>query len=274
MIGKRTDFEIELERIDKGIAELNGSALILPVDSGQISRLADLQYQRASLTGNLEELPVAHATLDYASQQRGRVGDLGTRGRCRAGGGRRRHPAKSLQWVAAPGRPSRRHRALGGPCGGLALPGSAREFRINTDSSSASRTAVCVWSVFDRISPVVSVLPPHATTARAAVPLARLSFCIPPAQGSWTAGSRSPGAKARVAIASMTHADAITTVWASLERHFAHHARLVARFRSFGPVAVARMLREQRNEAGAPLSRDEREALVERHCELFGSWPV
>ena len=72
----------------------------------------------------------------------------------------------------------------------------------------------------------------------------------------------------------MTHADAITTVWASLERHFAHHARLVARFRSFGPVAVARMWREQRNEAGAPLSRDEREALVERHCEHFGSWPV
>jgi hypothetical protein len=71
----------------------------------------------------------------------------------------------------------------------------------------------------------------------------------------------------------MTHADAIT-VWASLERHFAHHARLVARFRSFGPVAVARMWREQRNEAGAPLSSDEREALVERHCELFGSWPA
>jgi tetratricopeptide (TPR) repeat protein len=76
MIGKRTDFEIELERIDKGIAELNGSALSLPVDSGKISRLAYLQYQRASLTGNLEELAVADATLDYAIQHLGPVGDL------------------------------------------------------------------------------------------------------------------------------------------------------------------------------------------------------
>jgi hypothetical protein len=33
------------------------------------------------------------------------------------------------------------------------------------------------------------------------------------------------------------------------------------------------MWREQRNEAGTPLSRDERQALVERHCELFGCWP-
>jgi hypothetical protein len=36
--------------------------------------------------------------------------------------------------------------------------------------------------VFDRISPVVSVLSPHATE-RAAIPLARLSFCIPPRKG-------------------------------------------------------------------------------------------
>jgi hypothetical protein len=28
------------------------------------------------------------------------------------------------------------------------------------------------------------------------------------------------------------------------------------------------------NEAGEPLSQFERDALVERHCELLGSWPV
>lgn len=76
MIHKRTDFEIELERIDKGIAELNGSALNLPVDSAGISRLAYLQYQRASLTGNLEELAVAEGTLDHAIQHLGPSGDL------------------------------------------------------------------------------------------------------------------------------------------------------------------------------------------------------
>jgi hypothetical protein len=70
----------------------------------------------------------------------------------------------------------------------------------------------------------------------------------------------------------MTTADA-GTVWSMLERHFAQHARLVARFRNLGPGAVGRMWREQRNEVGAPLSHDERQALVERHCELFGCWP-
>jgi tetratricopeptide (TPR) repeat protein len=76
MIGKRTDFETELERIDTGIAELNGSALNLPVDSAKISRFAYLQYQRASLTGNLEELAVAEATLDHGIQHLGPIGDL------------------------------------------------------------------------------------------------------------------------------------------------------------------------------------------------------
>ena len=74
------------------------------------------------------------------------------------------------------------------------------------------------------------------------------------------------------AIPRMSHSDA-TAVWTCLERHFAHHARLVARFRNLEPCAVTRMWREQRNEAGVPLSHDERQALVERHCELFGYWP-
>jgi tetratricopeptide (TPR) repeat protein len=76
MIGKRTDYENELERIKKGLAELNGSALNLPVDSAKVSRLAYLQYQRASLTGNLEALADADATLDYAIRHLGPSGDL------------------------------------------------------------------------------------------------------------------------------------------------------------------------------------------------------
>jgi tetratricopeptide (TPR) repeat protein len=76
MIAKRTDFENELERIRQGLAELNDSALNLPVDSARVSRLAYLQFQRASLTGNFEALSDADATLDYAIQHLGRSGDL------------------------------------------------------------------------------------------------------------------------------------------------------------------------------------------------------
>ena len=76
MIDKRTDIEKELERIRQGLAELNGSALSLPVDSATVSRLAYLQYQRASLTGDLDALGEADATLDYAIRHLGPSGDL------------------------------------------------------------------------------------------------------------------------------------------------------------------------------------------------------
>jgi hypothetical protein len=36
---------------------------------------------------------------------------------------------------------------------------------------------------------------------------------------------------------------------------------------------VVRMWNTQTNEDGDHLSRFEREALIERHCELFGTWP-
>ncbi|HEU5459503.1 MAG TPA: tetratricopeptide repeat protein, partial [Pyrinomonadaceae bacterium] len=76
MIAKRTDFENELERIRQGLAELNGSAMDIPVDSARVSRLAYLQYQHASLTGNLDALGDADATLDYAIRHLGPSGDL------------------------------------------------------------------------------------------------------------------------------------------------------------------------------------------------------
>src|SRR5678816_4851533 len=73
---KKTDFDIELDRIDRGIAELEDNALQLPIDRVKITKLAYLQYQRASLTGNLDELSVAEKTLDHAIQHLGRDGDL------------------------------------------------------------------------------------------------------------------------------------------------------------------------------------------------------
>jgi len=62
--------------------------------------------------------------------------------------------------------------------------------------------------------------------------------------------------------------------WAALEEHFRCHAKLVARFRETGRDAVVAMWENQINEGGAPLSEFEREALIERYCELFGTWPA
>ena len=61
--------------------------------------------------------------------------------------------------------------------------------------------------------------------------------------------------------------------WAQLEEHFQHHAALINRFRNTPPRAVLRMWEAGTNEIGKPLTPCERHALVERHCELFGSWP-
>ena len=61
--------------------------------------------------------------------------------------------------------------------------------------------------------------------------------------------------------------------WAALDNHFRHHATLVDRFRHAGPDAVVRMWKSQMNERGNRLSQCERDALIERHCELFGTWP-
>jgi hypothetical protein len=69
------------------------------------------------------------------------------------------------------------------------------------------------------------------------------------------------------------HKPTMQSEWARLEEHFAHHASLVDRFRAAGPPTVLGMAQSGRNERGQILSAFEREALVERHCELFGCWP-
>jgi len=71
----------------------------------------------------------------------------------------------------------------------------------------------------------------------------------------------------------MTKLESIADAWATLDRHFAHHALLVERFGGASPSAVVRMWQLQKNELGQSLSALEREALKERHCELFGTWP-
>jgi len=61
--------------------------------------------------------------------------------------------------------------------------------------------------------------------------------------------------------------------WEALEHHFAHHAKLIDRFKSTKRGAVRQMWKRQTNEWGEPLSPFEREALIERYCDLFGVWP-
>jgi hypothetical protein len=56
----------------------------------------------------------------------------------------------------------------------------------------------------------------------------------------------------------------VAAQWTALDRHFRHHA---------DAHAVARMWKSQTNEDGKRLSQFERDALIERHCELFGIWP-
>jgi hypothetical protein len=62
--------------------------------------------------------------------------------------------------------------------------------------------------------------------------------------------------------------------WTELEEHFRHHATLVRRFDRANAQLVLRMWKTSRNEFGRRLSSFEREALIERHCELFGTWPT
>src|SRR4051812_35215884 len=67
--------------------------------------------------------------------------------------------------------------------------------------------------------------------------------------------------------------DASSALWKRLEDHFRLQAQVLQRFAEADPSAVLRMWRTGTNEFGQSLSAFEREALVERHCVLFGHWP-
>jgi tetratricopeptide (TPR) repeat protein len=71
-----TDYEIELERIDRDISELEDSALAIPIDVGEATRYAYLLYHRASLTGNFAEFEVAETAIDDAIRHIGPWADL------------------------------------------------------------------------------------------------------------------------------------------------------------------------------------------------------
>src|SRR5260221_4945146 len=76
MNNKQTDFKIEMGRIDHAISGLGHNALSKPFDSERATKYVYLKYQRASLTGDLEELAIAEKALDTAISEIGPAGDL------------------------------------------------------------------------------------------------------------------------------------------------------------------------------------------------------
>jgi tetratricopeptide (TPR) repeat protein len=73
---KPTDFETELERIDKEIAELKDNALSSPFDSERATRFVHRLYQRGALTGRFEELKVAEEAIDKVIPKLNHAEDL------------------------------------------------------------------------------------------------------------------------------------------------------------------------------------------------------
>jgi hypothetical protein len=67
-------------------------------------------------------------------------------------------------------------------------------------------------------------------------------------------------------------ADDLAREWERLEQHFQRHSLVVKRFADADATAVAQMWATGTNEVGRRLSDLEREALVERYCELTGCW--
>jgi tetratricopeptide (TPR) repeat protein len=71
-----TDYEIELERIDRDISELANCALAIPNDPAKASMFAYRLYHRASLTGNLAEFEAVETAIDDTIRQIGPWADL------------------------------------------------------------------------------------------------------------------------------------------------------------------------------------------------------
>src|SRR6266702_324930 len=76
MSRKKTDYEVELERIDEAIAGLAGGTLPVSVDSERATKSVYLSYQRASLTGNLADLGGVETALNQLIREIGPAGDL------------------------------------------------------------------------------------------------------------------------------------------------------------------------------------------------------
>jgi hypothetical protein len=83
MNSKKTDYEVELERIDEAIAGFAGGAFPASADSERATKFVYLLYQHASLTGNLAELAGVETALDDAIRDWSCRGPLFSQGQSR-----------------------------------------------------------------------------------------------------------------------------------------------------------------------------------------------
>jgi tetratricopeptide (TPR) repeat protein len=73
---KLTDYDAELERIEKDIAELAPAAFVSPVQSETVTKYLYRLYQRVSMNGQLDELGSIESAIDQAIEQLGPAEDL------------------------------------------------------------------------------------------------------------------------------------------------------------------------------------------------------
>jgi len=71
-----TDYNIELEQIDKDISELEDSVITIPIDIEKATKFVYRLYHRASLTGNFAGFKVAETAMNNVMRQVGPWADL------------------------------------------------------------------------------------------------------------------------------------------------------------------------------------------------------
>jgi tetratricopeptide (TPR) repeat protein len=76
MVRQKTDYQTELERIEKDIAELRNIALVPPTDTEKVTKYVHSVYQHAVHTGNLTQLEAAEPVIDEGIRQIRFPGDL------------------------------------------------------------------------------------------------------------------------------------------------------------------------------------------------------
>ena len=76
MVTAKTDYQSDLERIEKSIAELRDHALVPPTDTEKVTRYVHSVYQQAVHTGNLAELEAVEPVIDEGIRQIRFPGDL------------------------------------------------------------------------------------------------------------------------------------------------------------------------------------------------------
>src|SRR5882672_2037099 len=76
VVTPKTDYQAELERIEKDIAKLRDHALVPPTDTEKVTKYVHSVYQHAVHSGNLVALEAAEPVIDEGIRQIRFPGDL------------------------------------------------------------------------------------------------------------------------------------------------------------------------------------------------------